>query len=215
MDALRLSLVASNLFLGGTSFITFVESLRTTSTATRHVMNLETAVSLVASIAYGYLTKMNEQKPDDYDSLTFVRYADWVVTTPLLLLAMSLFLAGDELGDGGLRGLSVSLVVALDLLMLALGFLGEVRRKDRARLGAASFVVFGVLFTYLYVVLARHSERAGVFYFVTAVWGLYGVLYYWKDPVAKNIAYNALDVVSKVCVGLYFWLVAAGLRLFV
>jgi bacteriorhodopsin len=51
-------------------------------------MNIETAVSLVAGMVYGYLNEEVRKPGADLKKITQIRYVDWSVTTPLILLVI-------------------------------------------------------------------------------------------------------------------------------
>ena len=85
-----------------TGTITFIEAIRTNDAFVRHVMNLETCISIVAAYFYSLFIKTiseqkNESKTEDtkYDwkSITRTRYIDWMITTPMMLLALCLVLS--------------------------------------------------------------------------------------------------------------------------
>ena len=83
-------------FLVTTGTITFIESLRTNIVPMRHILNLETCISIVAAFFYGnFITKLKDKK-DDVDDETLQneindnRYVDWMITTPIMLLVLIL-----------------------------------------------------------------------------------------------------------------------------
>lgn len=142
---------------------------------------------------------------------TWTRYADWVVSTPLMLVSMAMFFAlrktgRDDaalvLGDG-----SLWVCLAFNQLMLSLGLLAEIRSVSSdggsrllLGLGTAAFAVsFGFLGS---MVSTADAWSAGLFSVVLVVWALYGVAAALPYD-AKNVAYNCLDVVSKNCYGLF------------
>ena len=54
-DTTKNTFYISYLVLFGYTVITLVEAIRTPIPLVRHIMNIETAISLVAGIVYGYL----------------------------------------------------------------------------------------------------------------------------------------------------------------
>ena len=58
----------------------------------------------------------------DWDKITTLRYIDWSITIPLLILSFSLFLANGEKVKN-LGNFIVSLIF-FDLIMILAGFLG-------------------------------------------------------------------------------------------
>ena len=76
-----------------TAVITFIEALRTPNPKIRHILNLETCISCVAGYFYAlFVAKINDKKLDWHD-ITETRYIDWSITTPMMLLALSLVLS--------------------------------------------------------------------------------------------------------------------------
>ena len=71
-------------FLVTTGTITFIEALRTNIPAMRHILNLETCISIVAAYFYGKFMTQIEKKTsageplthDDYVELNATRYVD-------------------------------------------------------------------------------------------------------------------------------------------
>jgi bacteriorhodopsin len=78
-----------------TGLITFIEAIRTQNPLVRHILNLETCISLVAGYFYGIFVGQLDQfekdhKPINWDSITKTRYVDWAITTPIMLLVLVL-----------------------------------------------------------------------------------------------------------------------------
>ena len=85
------SLFVSYLVLLGYTSITLIEAVRTPSINVRNIMNLETTVSLVASIVYGIFNDKMKTADWALKDFTKLRYLDWMVTTPLIILGLLLF----------------------------------------------------------------------------------------------------------------------------
>ena len=77
-----------------TGTITFIEALRDRAiTYTSHVMNLETAISIIAGYFYtlfmAEITRSEETKTSlNWDKINTYRYVDWSITTPIMLLVL-------------------------------------------------------------------------------------------------------------------------------
>jgi len=85
----KISFYITYIFLLTTGTITFIEAITTKSSTVRNVMNLETAISVIAG--YFYSTFVEEIKDSqknnkiiDWTKLTTTRYIDWSMTTPLM-----------------------------------------------------------------------------------------------------------------------------------
>lgn len=139
--------------------------------------------------------------------LTWTRYLDWVVSTPLMLVSTALFFYHR-------RRLLLSDVLTQDMLYLCLGLnaamLGFGFAFERGwipawlglGLGGASFVAS---FTALATFVPRHDDLSqGLFWTMYVVWAGYGVAAAMPD-VPKNVAYNALDIVSKNVYGVFLF----------
>ncbi len=191
----------SYLILFGYTIITLVEAIRTPSVLIRHIMNIETAVSLVAGMVYGYLNEEVRKPGADLKKITQVRYLDWSITTPLILLVILLFYNGGSAVDYktylGLIGLNAG--------MLYSGYLGEVGIVHKMTGGIAGFLFFGLMLALFYTCCVPGNKNPIVFWIFAFLWTLYGVVYYLEDEETKNICYNVLDVVSKALFGVVLW----------
>jgi hypothetical protein len=134
---------------------------------------------------------------------TWTRYLDWAVSTPIMLLSTALFLRHR---GGAPSGGALAACLLCNWAMLACGFAVERGRADRLlglAFGGAAFVLS---FTALSLLLdAADGLSLGLFWAMYVVWGLYGVAAGALDEVRKNVAYNALDVVSKNFYGLFLF----------
>jgi hypothetical protein len=79
-QSLRNSFMTSYLILMGYTGLTAIEALRTPSVEIRHVMNIETTVSLVAAIVYSIFNEMLKAPTIDLSQITQMRYIDWSIT---------------------------------------------------------------------------------------------------------------------------------------
>ena len=147
-DLFIFSFTITYIFLLTTATITFIEAMRTSSPTIRHVLNLETAVSLIAGYFYSVFLEKIKEKKIDWKEINTLRYVDWAMTTPLMLLAFSLVLSGNIK-----KTLSLSLfltIVALDYVMLYLGYMGEKGQMERWTAWGLSFAAFFGMFGLIY-----------------------------------------------------------------
>lgn len=145
--------------------------------------------------------------------LTWTRYIDWVVSTPVMLVSTILFFRlrqGLRL-SGVWSDWRVYLVLGLDEAMLLFGFLmerGVLAPLSGLTLGGAAFVGS---FTALATLLDDSDPLSlGLYVAMYVVWGLYGVAAALGDT-AKNVSYNALDIVSKNFYGVFLFVYALTL----
>jgi bacteriorhodopsin len=184
-----------------TASITFVEALRTPTPFVRHVLNLETAISLIAGYFYSMFAGMMKQETD-WQQITKIRYLDWSITTPLMLITLCLV-------TGAATGVPIRLpviatILALNYLMLYAGYVGEQGIVSKPTASILGFVPFVAMFSIVYKVFVSIKYVLSNYLFFgiyVFVWSLYGLVY-MLDEEWKNIAMNALDAIAKCMVGL-------------
>jgi bacteriorhodopsin len=200
--ALKNTFTASYLILMGYTGLTLIEALRTNDTNVRHVMNIETTVSLVAGIAYSIFNDMLKQPTIDLREITKIRYIDWSITTPLIILVILLFYGGSGHPLASVYGT----LVLLNWGMLGSGYLGEEGTIDRMTGCIVGFLFFAFMLYTLYSCCIPAKANPTVFFIFAIIWSFYGIAYL-LDEETKNIMYNALDVISKALFGvvLYFY----------
>jgi bacteriorhodopsin len=228
---MRASFTITYALLFTTGTITLVEALRTKVPSVRHIMNLETCVSLVAAFFYSQFIKKldsfdndasREDERDLYKSITETRYVDWCITTPMMLLVLCLVLAHNH---GSPLSLGVyAAAVALNWAMLASGYLGETGAISKFTGGALGFAFFAGLVALVFFGALLHSSSSNntgtktiktasyvVFGLFASVWSLYGVAYMLDDERTKNLSYNILDAFSKCLIGIGLWAYFCGI----
>jgi len=191
----------SYLVLFGYTIITLVEAIRTPSVLIRHIMNIETAISLVAGMVYSFLNEEVRKPGADLKKITQIRYVDWSITTPLILLVLLLFYNGENSIDYK----TYLGVVSLNAGMLYSGYLGESGAIHKMTGGIAGFLFFGAMLALFYSCCVPGSKNPIVFWIFALIWTLYGVVYYLEDEETKNICYNVLDVIAKALFGVVLW----------
>ena len=108
-------------FLITTGTITFIEALRNPNPQIRHIMNLETCISIVAGYFYSlFIEEINKSEESiltqdteevsiktanneldlPIEKINNMRYSDWIISTPLMLLVLSLLLLDSLLSFG-------------------------------------------------------------------------------------------------------------------
>ena len=184
-----------------TATITIIESLRTTNPMVRHILNLETCISIVAGYFYSvFLEKI--KGPYTWPEITKIRYLDWAITTPMMLLAVCLALAYNDRIH--LRLSLILTVVALNYTMLVVGYLGETNRLPRLQASLIGFIPFFFMFWLIYGLVGKSLANRVLFWLYFLVWSMYGVVYL-LDEETKQITTNLLDLMSKCLIGLGLW----------
>jgi len=187
-----------------TATITFIEAMRSNNPRIRHVMNLETCISVVAGYFYSVFNEKIKKKID-WSEITKMRYLDWSITTPLMLLSLCLVLSMNT--KTVIHISSFLFIVAMNYVMLFFGYLGETNRLGRGLSDGLGFVAFFVLFGTIFkqYVLPKYSlDNYVLFGLFVTIWSLYGVAYVLPD-IQKNIFMNYLDLTAKCLVGIGLW----------
>lgn len=206
----KASFMITYILLLTTATITFIEALTTTIPGVRHVLNLETAISIIAGYFYSVFLGQFEafskdNKQIDWSDITKTRYVDWIITTPIMLFALSIVLSMNVKKTINLSFLI--LIIVLNYIMLLTGYLGEVKVLSRA---VALFGGFAAFFAMFYLIFINFIQPKYVFantilyVFYIIIWGLYGVAYMFSEEY-KNIFLNILDCIAKCFVGLGLW----------
>jgi bacteriorhodopsin len=211
-------------FLLTTTAITLIEALRSPIPQVRHILNLETCISIIASYFYGIFIeeiKKSEKEKLEKDKLkeekvlnvipiekiNNMRYIDWAITTPLMLLVLSMVLGYEN--KVLVKFKPYLLTLFFNFAMLAFGYIGEVRLLNR---NIASFISFIFLFlTYgtiwkLFMTGSKITFQSKfIFWIFVGTWSLYG-LFYHTNETTKMIGYNILDLIAKALIGIFLWL---------
>jgi bacteriorhodopsin len=206
----KFSFVITYILLLTTGTITFIEAMRTNKPHVRHILNLETAISVIAGYFYSVFVSQidkftEESKPIDWGDITKTRYIDWSITTPIMLLVLCVVLGTNT--NVTLRFPVIVSVVILDYLMLYAGYLGEIGKITRWTGMIAGFVAFVLIFAIIFFLFVRPKyvfANYVLFGIYLVVWSLYGVFYMLGEEY-KNIGMNILDLTAKCFVGLGLW----------
>ena len=184
-----------------TGTITFIEALRTADPMVRHILNLETCISIIAAYFYSvFLEKI--KGPYTWPEITKIRYLDWSITTPIMLLALCLAMTYNV---GKHLHLSLILtVVCLNYLMLGVGYLGETQRLPRIEASIIGVIPFFFMFWLIYGLIDKSVANKILFWLYFVVWSMYGVVYPLDDET-KQILTNVLDLIAKCFIGLGLW----------
>ena len=103
-------------FLLTTATITFIEAMRTKNNKVRHILNLETCISVVAAYFYGKFVEQINVKNINYRKINMTRYIDWFITTPIMLLVLCLAFLYNT--GGKLQFFTFLKILALNFAML-------------------------------------------------------------------------------------------------
>jgi bacteriorhodopsin len=210
LDAVKTSFTLTYILLLTTSLVTFIEAIRTQNQLVRHIFNLETCVSLVGGYFYSVFVGMVDDFKKrnvifDWDAITKIRYIDWSITTPMMLLSLCLVLAKESKKIIHLT--TILLIVFLNYIMLYVGYLGEINVLNKTLACIGGFIPFVIMFYIIftkYVIIDKGFSKYYLFVIYVVTWSFYGLVYLLGDEY-KNIAMNILDCLSKCVVGLILW----------
>lgn len=200
----KLTFYITYVFLMTTATITFIEAITTDDVRARHILNLETCISVVATFFYSKFVKQLDEGVN-YKQINIDRYTDWMITTPLMLLVLCLVFVYNT--KTTLKLWSFFVVLVLNLGMILTGYLGEVDYINRTSANIVGFGFFAALFGYLYKTFLHKKynfDNMLIFSSFFILWAFYGVFYEY-DEQFKNVAFNILDLFAKCFVGIFFW----------
>jgi bacteriorhodopsin len=144
-------------------------------------------------------------------NITPLRYIDWAITTPLMLITLSAFLYHNGRTSGRLTDFlynhkgSIIKIVFLNAAMLLFGLVGEFGYLNPYLSTALGFIPFTLNFKYIKDTFLPSSQdrfKNGLFYWFVFFWALYGVCAI-MNYTNKNTGYNILDIFAKNFFGLF------------
>jgi len=200
------SFMITYILLLTTATITFIEAMRTQISEVRHILNLETCISIVAGYFYSiFIGQINTPIEGLWEEITKTRYVDWTITTPMMLLTLCLVLG---MNSGVRINIGIFLlIVFFNYAMLYLGYLGEIKWIDRITACFVGFLAFFAMFIIIFhtFVKPKFTYTNYILYFIYFfIWAMYGIAYMLSEEW-KNIAMNILDFIAKCFVGLGLW----------
>ena len=209
-DNLRFSFTLTYILLLTTATITFIEAMRTNVPEIRHILNLETCISIVAGYFYSvFLAQIEgyskEGKEVNWSDITKTRYIDWSITTPMMLLVLCIVL-----GTHTKQKITLSVITSilvLNYIMLYIGYLGETAVLERFTACILGFIPFIIMFLIIFMNFVKQKyifSNYALYFFFLITWAMYGIVYLVPQTY-KNIVMNILDCIAKCLVGLGLW----------
>lgn len=204
------SFLITYILLLTTASITVIEALRTTVPTVRHIFNMETVISVIASYFYLlFIEKFDEydknNTPIKWDDITKLRYIDWSITTPFMLFALCVVLSFNVKKTVNL--FLISFVIFLNYVMLYMGYLGETGIITRITAMITGFVAFFMMFLIIFLNFVKPKYiliNYVLFFSYFFIWSIYGIVYMFDD-YTKNTITNILDCISKCIMGILLW----------
>ena len=210
LSTIKSSFYITYVFLITTGTICFIEALRSPIPQVRHIMNLETCISVVAGYFYSqFVKKIDNQQQDEqqlYKTINDTRYTDWAISTPLMLLVLCMVLGYEN--KLSVHFSNVLYILLLNFLMLGSGYIGELNMIPKIFANIIGFVFFFGMYRVIwntYMKKSRTFNSKVIFYCFLILWAFYGIFYNMKT-MDKIFGYNILDLLAKAFVGIFFWL---------
>jgi len=207
-DAVIFSFMLTYTILLTTATITFIEAMRTNIPYARHVLNLETCISLVAGYYYGiFIQKVkNTTTPINWNEITQLRYVDWCITTPMMLVTLCLVMGFNS--KQKIHFKTILSIIVLNYAMIGIGYFGELHQPYQIFTMIGGFIPFFAMFYLIYKNFYGKEKKIlankVIFSIYLFVWSCYGIVYLLPE-IYKNICYNILDLIAKCLVGLGLW----------
>ena len=171
-------------------------------------------ITFIAAVHYWY---MRDYWAANGESPTFFRYVDWILTVPLMCVEFYLILK-----VAGAKKALMWKLIALSVIMLVTGYLGETVYRDQAQIwglisGIAYFVIVYEIWLGGANKLAREaggavlSAHRTLCWFVLVGWAMYPIGYMagtpgWYDGIfnglSMDVIYNIGDAINKIGFGL-------------
>ncbi|MHA7832236.1 MAG: bacteriorhodopsin-like [Flagellimonas sp.] len=171
-------------------------------------------ITFIAAVHYWY---MRDYWAANGESPTFFRYVDWILTVPLMCVEFYLILK-----VAGAKKALMWKLIALSVIMLVTGYLGETVYRDQAQIwglisGIAYFVIVYEIWLGGANKLAREaggavlSAHRTLCWFVLVGWAIYPIGYMagtpgWYDGIfnglSMDVIYNIGDAINKIGFGL-------------
>ena len=220
---MQVSLVKSSfyftyIFLITTGTICFIEALRNPVPQIRHIMNLETCISVVSGYFYGlFVEKINKAEKESQEEnketelplekINDMRYSDWVISTPLMLIVLCMVLGYEN--KITVTFLPFIGILLFNFLMLGAGYLGELGKLTLTLANSIGFVFFFIMYGIIWKIYMTGSKITSqskvIFWLFVGLLAMYGV-FYQSPQMTKIFGYNILDLLAKAFVGIFFWL---------
>lgn len=204
---------------------------------------LTAVICAVAGLSYFYIGKYYNAYLHDLRSITDpslraefrhkaffaigqMRYMDWLVTTPLLLIKMISILRPKYAAISK----TVALIIIGDIFMVITGFVGQQQLGANGEILVASHMIWGAISTLGYICvligmyriyqmrnIAQPIEQKAFKWMagtIVTFWGVYPIGYILValcpklDTDILNIAYSIADVINKAGIGIIAYMMA-------
>ena len=212
LGILKFTFICTYIILLTTATITIIEALRTKIPYIRHVLNLETAISLIAGYFYSiFVLKIEKYEENhvsiDWKEISKTRYIDWSITTPLMLITLCLVLGKQAIPSRVIHVPTILSIIGLNYIMLMIGYMGEINIIPKWIASTIGFLPFFGMYYLIFQYFVGWKAPSCCYilygiYFI--IWSMYGIVYLFNEE-NKNICMNILDLFAKCFIGLGLW----------
>lgn len=178
-------------------------------------------ICLVAAMTYFFMKDFYLARSGEQDFPTELRYIDWIITVPLMLVKFPTLLG---LGSKGQKFMAMLIIVSVVMLITA--FVGEMNFENKA----LHFGFYGVSVLCWFYILYSLNKALGslpptiseakkitirrMFIIILVGWTIYPVGYlvptFQLEADYRELLYNIGDLINKVGLGLI--IIAGGFR---
>ena len=191
----------------GLNFFSLFQTIPAKDAILQTVLWIETLVQVIELVFYTWYSFNFTQVAE----MTFYRYHDWFVTTPLMLFSTMVYYEykNKPEEEGTLQSFleehwkEVLVVFGFNLIMLLFGYLYERKFIDIVTSQVVGFAGFTGSFYVLWDSFAsKNPDNYWLYAFMFVIWALYGVAAMFTSTW-KNASYNILDIFAKNFYGIF------------
>jgi bacteriorhodopsin len=160
-------------------------------------------------------------------TMSLIRYIDWFLTTPLMLISLMLYFnyanniennlnTVNENENENENNLSITpifnfiknnkeviqIVLISNAFMLFFGLIGELKYISKYLAIILGFISLIISLYLIYNKFVLTNKAIYIFIPFSIIWSLYGVAYMFNE-IPKNIMYNFLDIIAKNFFGIF------------
>lgn len=187
--------------MGAMALFNLIMAVKSNEPSKKISNSLSVLINTIAFIHYFRMRKIWDQNKTD---IVGVRYSDWFITCPLLLIEFFILMEWikiDKLGNINIdKELQFPIILSLILtvLMLVFGYVSEKILSLKYLFFGLGSICLVIMFFVLYENQKKVNTKKKKLYpiFFIAIWALYGVVYLLPDH--RDLFYNILDFIAKV-----------------
>ena len=141
-----------------------------------------------------------------YEKINDMRYTDWAISTPIMILVLCLVLGMEN--KVNVKFPTLMLILAFNFLMLGSGYLGEINKLTKNVALFSGFLFFFAMYGTIWKTFMNKNKTKQsqvIYYLFFILWAFYGI-FYMTNKMTKVVGYNILDLLSKAFIGIFFWL---------